>query len=326
MAFYEAVEQLLEAGFEPEQDIYLSSSCTEEWSGDGCPKLVAELEKRGVRPFLVIDEGGAIITDPIGGIKGNFAMVGLFEKGQADVVFTAHSTGGHASAPGKNTPVDRLAAFVCDVKKSPEFKVEFEPEVKHMFEHLAPYAPLGMRVLFSNLWLFGPLMKKVMPMLSPQAEAMLKTTVAFTMMEGSTAYNVIPEKATVAANIRYIPHQPEKATLELLKKLADKHGLDMEVVMTSDHTTPAKIDGDAYRLVCDTINKTFPGLPVSPYVVTGGTDAKCYQKICDSCLRFAPVVYGPEQMKGMHGINENIEESALPAAVEFYKNLIRGAN
>ena len=62
---------------------------------------------------------------------------------------------------------------------------------------------------------------------------------------------------------------------------------------------------------------------VSPYVMTGATDAHFYQEICDSCVRFAPVIYGPEQMKGMHGINENIEYSCLPGAVDFYKNLIR---
>ena len=96
MAFFQAVEELLAAGYEPANDVYLSSSCTEEWAGDGAPKLVAELKRRGVRPFLVCDEGGGIITEPIGGIPGNFAMVGVFEKGKADVKFTARSNGDHA--------------------------------------------------------------------------------------------------------------------------------------------------------------------------------------------------------------------------------------
>ena len=34
------------------------------------------------------------------------------------------------------------------------------------------------------------------------------------------------------------------------------------------------------------------------------------------------MIYGPEQMKGMHGLNENIEYSCLPGCVDFYKNLI----
>lgn len=40
-------------------------------------------------------------------------------------------------------------------------------------------------------------------------------------------------------------------------------------------------------------------------------------------VRFAPVIYGPEQMRGMHGLNENIEIACLPGAVDFYRNLIR---
>lgn len=46
--------------------------------------------------------------------------------------------------------------------------------------------------------------------------------------------------------------------------------------------------------------------------MTGATDAQFYQPICKSCIRFAPVIYGPEQMKGMHGLNENIEYNCLP--------------
>ena len=101
--FFQAVEEMLAEGYVPPNDVYLSSSCTEEWAGDGCPKIVDELKRRGVKPYLVCDEGGGIITDPIGGIKGNFAMVGVFEKGKADVRFTAKSSGGHASAPGPHS-------------------------------------------------------------------------------------------------------------------------------------------------------------------------------------------------------------------------------
>ena len=56
--------------------------------------------------------------------------------------------------------------------------------------------------------------------------------------------------------------------------------------------------------------------------MTGATDAYHYQRICDAVVRFAPVIYGPEQMKGMHGVNENIEYRCLPGCVDFYKNLI----
>ena len=323
MAFFEAVEELLREGYTPDCDVYLASSCTEEWAGDGAPKIVEELKRRGVELFIVCDEGGGIISEPIGGIKGNFAMVGVFEKGKADVKFTARSTGGHASAPAKNTPIARLAAFVNEVEAHTPFKRKFLPEVSAMFVRLAPYAPFGLKLVMGNLWLFAPIMKPVLGKISAQAGAMLQTTIAFTMQSGSDAYNVLPQEATLGANMRFIPHQGEKESLEIIKALAAKHGLETEIVHSNDYTEPVDINGEAFKLVEKVIGETFPGLPVSPYVMTGATDAQFYQPICPSCIRFAPVIYGPEQMKGMHGLNENIEYNCLPGAVSFYQNLIK---
>ena len=323
MAFFEAVEELLREGYTPDCDVYLASSCTEEWAGDGAPKIVEELKRRGVELFIVCDEGGGIISEPIGGIKGNFAMVGVFEKGKADVKFTARSTGGHASAPAKNTPIARLAAFVNEVETHTPFKRKFLPEVSAMFARLAPYAPFGLKLVMGNLWLFAPIMKPVLGKISAQAGAMLQTTIAFTMQSGSDAYNVLPQEATLGANMRFIPHQGEKESLEIIKALAAKHGLETEIVHSNDYTEPVDINGEAFKLVEKVIGETFPGLPVSPYVMTGATDAQFYQPICPSCIRFAPVIYGPEQMKGMHGLNENIEFNCLPGAVSFYQNLIK---
>lgn len=322
MAFFEAVEQLLEQGVTPEQDVYLASSCTEEVGGDGAPKLVAELQRRGVELYLLCDEGGGIIREPIAGIPGNFAMVGVFEKGKADVKFTARSTGGHASAPGKNTPIVRLAGFVQEMEHHSPFRKKIMPEVAAMFARLAPYASFGLKYLFGNLWLFRPLLTAVMPAISAQAGAMLKTTIAFTVQSGSDAYNVIPQEAFVGANMRFIPHQGEKESLELTRAVAEKYGLEMEVLHSNDYTKPVDIAGPAFRTLEQVIRDTFPGLPVSPYVVTGATDAMFYEPVCKNCIRFSPIIYGPEQLKSMHGLNENIEYNCLPGAVRFYRNLI----
>jgi carboxypeptidase PM20D1 len=322
MAFFQAAEELLASGYIPPQDVYLSSSCTEEWGGDGCPKLVAELERRGVRPYLVCDEGGGIIAEPIAGIPGNFAMVGVFEKGKADVKFTAFSEGGHASAPKAHSPVARLAAFVNEAETKPVFKREMPKEVAAMFETLAPYASFPLKLVFGNLWLFRPVLLKVLPMISAQAGAMIRTTIAFTMMSGSDACNVMPQEASVSANMRFIPHQGMEESLDIIRKLAEKHGLKTEVLSANDYTEPVDIRGEAFQTVQRVIAETFPGCAGSPYVMTGATDSRFYQRICDNVVRFAPVIYGPEQMKGMHGLNENIEISCLPGAVDYYKNLI----
>ena len=192
-----------------------------------------------------------------------------------------------------------------------------------MLENYAPYASFPLRLLFGNLWLFAPLLKAVMPLVSPQAAAMLRTTAAFTMASGSDACNVIPQEASVWANLRFIPHQGKEKSLRLFRRRAKRYGLEVEVISAVDFTPSVDTRGEAWALVNQAIEECFPGLPVSPYIVTGGTDARFFQEICPSCVRFGPVVYDPEQMKGMHGLNENIGTACLPGAVDFYKTLIR---
>ena len=322
MAFFQACEELLAQGYVPKQDVYLASSCTEEVGGPGATMLVNELRRRGVKPFMVCDEGGAIIKDPIGGVNGNFAMMGVFEKGKADVKFTARSGGGHASAPPRKSPIARLAAFAHSVETNSPFQKKIMPEVSAMLEALAPYATFPMKLLFGNLWLFGPVLKVAMPMVSAQAAAMLQTTCAFTMQKGSDACNVLPQEANLWANMRFIPHQGMEESLRLIGERAAKYGLEMEVEEAGDFTPPVDIKGEAWQQAEAAVKKTFPGLPVSPYVMTGATDCAFWQEICPNCVRFAPVVYGPQQMKGMHGLNECIDVDCLPGAVDFYKNLI----
>ena len=323
MAFYQAVEELMEQNYVPACDVYLLSSCTEEIGGSGGPKLAGWFQEQGIRLFLLCDEGGSIIQDPIGGVKGHFADVGIFEKGYGDVRFIARSKGGHASAPGRNTPIPRLAKFVSRVEKKSPFRRAFSPAVNAMFARISPYCKgFGLKFVLANGWLFRPLLKKVMPMISAQAAAMLQTTIAFTMQQGSQGFNVLPQEASVCANLRFIPHQPAKESLQVLGDLAEKYGIEMEVVKQGEPSPSLDLQGEGFLLVQDTIHKIFPGVGVLPYVVTGATDARFYSRVCDHCVRFSPVNYGPEQMAGMHGLNENIESGCLPAAVDYYKAII----
>ena len=316
-------EELLEEGYVPPVDVYLCSGCTEEVGGDGASKIAQWLKEHDVKLAMLCDEGGGIISEPIGGVPGYFAMVGVYEKGTGDLKFTARSSGGHASAPGKNTPLARLARFISRIEEKTPMKVKFSSEVDAMFARLSPYASFPLHLVLGNLWLFKPLLKKVLPLISPQAAAMLQTTIAFTMQKGSDGYNVIPQEAYVTANLRFIPHQKVEESVRVLAELAKKYDLETEVLMASDPSPSLDLSGRAFRLTERAIAETFPGLPASPYIVTGATDCRFYNDVCDNCVRFAPVVYGPEQMKGMHGIDENIETNCLPGAVEYYKSMIR---
>ena len=323
MAFMQAVEELLTEGYVPEQDVYLASANTEEVAGPGAGWIVDELEKRGVKPFIVNDEGGSIVTEPMAGIKGNYAMIGVLEKGQGNLLISARSNGGHSSYPAKNSPIARLGRFISDIDLHNPMKSQFNPQAEEMFSQMAPYGPFYMRLLFGNLWLFKPLLTRLMPSISPQAAALLRTTVAPTMQSGSEGANVLPQEATMTLNLRYIPHQDMQESNELIKELAKKYDLEVRELDGYPSCEPVDTHSEAFDLIREVVGEVFPGLPVVPYVMTGGTDARHFQRICSACIRFSPVVYGPEQMKGMHGLNECMETSSLPGAVDYYKALMR---
>lgn len=57
----QAVEELLEEGFEPPCDVYLEYSINEETGGDGAAAAMRHLRDRGIRFAFVLDEGGAVI-------------------------------------------------------------------------------------------------------------------------------------------------------------------------------------------------------------------------------------------------------------------------
>ncbi len=324
MTFYQAAEELLKEGYVPECDVYLGSSCTEEIGGDGAPKIVNYFKERGIRLFMLCDEGGSLVQNPVAGVKGNFAAIGLFEKGYGDLKFIARSHGGHSSTPPKNTPIVRLAKFEAAVEKKSPFTRKISKEVNATFLSLAPYCKKpALRYIMCNLWLLGPIVKDLMPAISAEAAAMLQTTIAFTMQKGSDGYNVIPQEAYVTGNLRYIPHEPREASNKKIADFAAKFGLETEVIYATPHTKALDLNGEPYRITVDTIHKIFPGVGIMPYVVTGGTDSRFFNDICDSCVRFSPVNFGPEQLKGMHGLNENIEQGTLPPAVDYFKELIR---
>ncbi len=325
MAFFQAVEELLAEGCVPDQDIYLSTSCTEEWGGPGCQALIDELSRRGVKPWLVCDEGGGIYTNPMPGVRGNFAMIGVAEKGRANVRFIARGKGGHASTPQKNSPLARIAAFICDVERNTPFRSRMEPATRAMLEALAPAAAFPIRLALQNLWLFRIPIEILTPRINGQAAAMLGTTITFTMASGSDAVNVFPEEAALGANMRFVHHQDMEESLEVIRRIAARHGLETEVVQGAPCTKMIDFHGEVYRFFEKTVQKTFPGCITSPYILTAATDAAFYDAVCDNCIRFAPIVYGPEEKRGIHGIDEALPYDCLPGAVDFFKNLIRDA-
>ncbi len=319
---FEAVQNQLAKGFTPKADVYLSFSHNEETMGFGAKRVADYFQSQHIAIGLVLDEGGAVVEKPLPGVKGHFCMIGVMEKGYANVRFVAKSKGGHASAPPKHTPITRLSNFVAHMEKNAPFTTHYSPVVKDMFKTLAPHMAQPYGFIFGNLWLFGGLLKKVMPAISAQGGAMLKTTCAFTMMEGSDAANVLPETASITANLRFAAHQPMKESLELIAKAAAMFGLETQVLYAHDCSPETLRSGEGYRLIQALCEKVFPDAPAAPYLMVGGTDSRHMNRVCPDVIRFAPIQVNMQQLGAVHGLDENVTVEAMEKAVVFYEQLI----
>ena len=322
LGFFQAAEELLAEGFEPDCDIYLASSCTEEIGGDGAPKIVAYLKEHGIQLGMVLDEGGGVI-DNAAGLPGTHSMIALGERGQADIRFIARSAGGHASTPPKNTPLVRLGRFMADCEKHNPFRRELSPTVRATFETAAETCPFWMKLIFCNFWLFAPLFKVLLPMINSSGEALLQTTMAFTMASGSSGYNVIPREASVCANIRFSTHQNMEESLELLRRRAAKYDIEMELIQGNPASDVLDVNGPAYRQIAALTAKLFPEATVSPFFSTGATDARFFREVTEHTVRFAPIVLNAQQYGSMHAVDENIGVAGIPRTVDFFREVIR---
>ena len=319
----QAAEELVSEGFVPARDVWFESACTEEIMGEGADTISQWLREQGYRFEMVLDEGGMILTEPIGGAKGDFAMIGVGEKGCADIRFVAKSLGGHASAPPKNTPLVRLGKFMSYVDRSEIFDVQLSPVLCEMLRRLAPHMEGVSAKAMARPEKYAPLIKRIMAKSSPTAAALLKTTIAFTRASGSGGNNVIPDEAWVIGNMRYSHHQGKEKSLAAITKAAKRYGIEPEVLDPGFESPVSDWNGSAFRLVEDAVGKVFPGTACSPYIMTGASDSRFMSRISDQCIRFAPFHITDEQMASIHGANENVDVRSLLPAVQFYKIIIR---
>ena len=321
-----AADELIEEGFVPDRDIYFESSAAEEISHSyyGAYTIAKVLEERGIRFEWILDEGGMIMHEPISGVNGTFAMVGLGEKGCNSLKFIAKGKGGHASAPENNTPLVCLGRFMNEADKMKVFKKELSPVMREMFRRLAPYVRFPMNIVYGHPGLFHSILEIIMPKLSGTPRALVQTTIAFTMASGSEGYNVIPAEAYVVGNMRTSHHQKFKESFNAISELAAKYDIETEILEEGIDSKLSNYDSEGFKLIETAVNSSFKDVKTAPYIMTGGSDLRFMDKLGENCFHFVPFLIDKEQLESIHGINECVDIKTLAPAVDFYKVLMRG--
>ncbi len=317
-----AADHLIAQGFTPENDIYFAFSGGEEINGDGAKNIVDYFEENNITLSLVVDEGGAVVENVFPGVKSPCGLIGIAEKGMLNVKYETKSNGGHASAPKPHTPVGVLSQACVKVEKHP-LKFHITKPVAEMFDTLGRHSTFLYRMIFANLWVFSPVLSMLGKLQGGEMNALLRTTVAFTQMDGSSASNVIPPKASMVSNIRINPHDNIDSVLEHLRKTVDDESVEIFVQNGMNPSRISQTDCEAYDKVAKAVASTWKGCLVSPYLMVQCSDSRHYGRISDKVYRFSAMDLTSEERATIHGNNERIRVECACSAVEFYIRLIK---
>lgn len=321
-AEFSALEELLAEGYKPPCNVYIGSSHNEEIAGDGVPKALEYFKEQGIIFEVILDEGGAVIDPPVGGMKvEKCAMVAVHEKGFYHLNCTATTGSAHAglTAGKKATPVERMSAFIHEMSNTNIFVRRLNPQITAMFTHMAPHCKFPMNLVFGNLWLFGGILKKIMPSLSPAAGGLLGTTCVFNKIQGSAE----EKSCTARATLRPVDSSDWQKDLQSFIVVAKKYDITVEVDEKSEYHEPADMSKPQLGYAFDCIRKVFPKYPPIPMILPAGTDARHFTEICPCILRFAPIRLSAQQLDSVHSENENIDVDAIADAVAFYKEFVK---
>lgn len=318
-----AVERLLADGFTPAQDVWLSFGCDEEVSGVSAGAAVELLRERGVRPWFVLDEGGAVAGQAFPGVDSPVAVIGVSEKGIVSLELTASGAGGHASTPTKWGPVTRIARALVRLEKSP-FPASLPEPTLEMLERLAARMNGPLKHVLGRARRFPHLVTRAMVLAGPEPAALTRTTMAATTLSGSPALNVIAGGATAGVNLRIAVGESVASTVEHVRRAVNDPQVRITVVESSEPSPVSPYDDEAFHLLERTVARRFPDAVVTPYVMMAATDSRRFTEISDRVYRHAPFRMSKAQRETIHAVDERIGLDDLADGVLWYQAVIEG--
>jgi carboxypeptidase PM20D1 len=323
MAILEAVEALVNDGYKPRRTVYLAFGHDEENGGaTGAAAIARLLAQRHVHCEFALDEGLLISEGIMPGMKAPLALIGVAEKGSVSLRLTATATPGHSSMPSAESAIGTLAVALARVQASP-MPPAIGGVADQMFDTIAPELHGAMRLVMSNRWLLGPVVRAQLEQ-QPASNAMLRTTTALTMVNGGSKENVLPGQASALINFRLLPGDSATTVLEHVRTVVHDPRVRIEAAAPADEASAvASTSARAYQDISAAVRALHPEVVVAPGLMIAATDSRHMTGVADNIYRFSPVWAGPKDLERFHGTDERMSIANYADLIRFYQLLIR---
>jgi Gly-Xaa carboxypeptidase len=289
IAILEAVELLIDAGFQPKRTLILSFGFDEESSGyEGAghlaPVILERYGENGVA--IIIDEGGGVAE----AWGATFAVPAVGEKGYVDVQVIVRMPGGHSSIPPPHNSIGVMSEFITLVEGNlyePHFNAEnpFLQMLQCGAAH-GPEFPSEWKDLLDSQGNGNSDKKNSLAKAVAESSDLLKylitTSVAVDIIGGGVKANALPERTTALINHRVNigdhVSDVKKHLTELASRIADKYNITLHAFNDEDETpssitlTTSENDLEPAPVSPTTVDS------ITPYWVVSGTTRALYGK------------------------------------------------
>ncbi len=291
------------------RDVIFAAVADEEAGSDLGAVFLVEQHPELVRAEYVLNEVGGH-TLHMG--RARFYPIQVSEKGICWFTLKARGEPGHGSMPHAGNPVLRIARAIEKLGRTrlPQHNTRV---VEDFLTRLAMGAgfPQGQVLpLLLHPTLSGPLLDLLDKAQQGQGRglnAMLRHTVAPTMLSGSSKVNVIPGTASVTVDGRVLPGF---STEDFLREVQQVVGDDLELSVLNSHDgTQFTTDTPLFDAICDAVRRHDEGAVPVPYMIPGFTDSFAYGRLGATCYGFSPVRIDDPSLnftQMYHGHNERI--------------------
>ena len=326
LGMMEAIEYLAKNSLEPSRSIYLASGFDEEVGGhEGAGKIAEHLRAQGLKFEYIIDEGMVATQGIAPGIPGWVALIGIAEKGFVSLELTTESAGGHAAQPPRQTTVGILAAAIARLQAKP-FPARLTGPATVLFDYLGPEMPFPAKTIFSNIWLFGGLVKRQLAA-KPVTDASIRTTTAPTQFQGSAQDNILPMLAKAVINFRILQGDTVESVITRVTKIISDPRIKVRP-LAGNLFQPSPVSptsGWSFDMLNDTIREIMPDAIVAPTLVLGRTDCCYFVDLSPCCYRFVPQRVRTGELATIHGVNESLAIDSYGEMISFYIRLMIGS-
>ena len=317
----EAATYLIKNNFQPTRTVYFGFGHDEEIGGGGAALITEKLREQGIQLHWSLGEGSFVNRGFFPGVDKLIAPINVAEKGIMNLLIVAKADGGHSSTPPSRTAVTLLAEALMKLEKEP-LPGSLEGLSAVMFDEVSKHMPFSYRFLFANRWLFGGIIESQMSS-SPVINAMIRTTTAPTMLNGSIKSNVLPIEASALINFRLHPRDTIESVTDHVRRIVGSEEVEVRSLGGMEASGISSWNSPGFEIVATSLNKVYGDVISVPGLMIAASDTRHYSKIADNSFRFNPFSIVPEDMTGFHGTNESIDIDSFVAGIKTYVEIIR---